>query len=290
MRIIKAARGRMTSPFGAKNVPGANVKSHGGTDWGHGNATKDDLRIVAPAAGTVTVAGWFGTYGNRIVIDHGRDENGDHWETLIAHLAEFLAEVGEWVEQAEEVGVMGNTGTKYVHCHQELRKNGRQVDPALYLVATGGGANTTPAQATDPQEDELPTTAQVWDEPQPSLGKNAPSIVLRDANSAAQEARDGVNDIKWVKHRNIDAPTDVVLADTLVTAQLGNAKLDALTAAVATLAASAGLDPARVEAAVESAVKDAVAGGIQISTTLSDDSLASIARAVADEQSRRLSQ
>ncbi|KQQ22524.1 hypothetical protein ASF48_04900 [Rathayibacter sp. Leaf299] len=209
MRIIKAARGRMTSPFGAKNVPGANVKSHGGVDWGHGNATEDDLRIVAPAAGKVTVAGWYGTYGNRIVIDHGRDENGDHWETLIAHLSEYIAEYGDQVEQAEEIGVMGNTGTKYVHCHQELRKNGRQVDPALYLTATsGGGANSTPATNN---ESEIPVQIP-W-----NGGSQPAETVLANTLRGVQETLDIVRDFDGAPV-TLEDGGEVTLATVLVAA------------------------------------------------------------------------
>lgn len=228
------------------------------------------------------VVWWSGVWGyengKQVDFGHVAYHLGDGWAFMAS------SQVTSVVDPFINIGFVDLK--RYEKRFPNMRLEGWSYDHAgATLRPTNGGANTSPHQ-----EDELPTTAQVWDEPQQSLGKNAPSIVLRDANSAAQEARDGINEMKWVKHRNIDAPTDVVLADALVTAQLGNAKLDALTAAVATLAASAGLDPAWVEAAVESAVKDAVAGGIQISTTLSDDSLAAIGRAVADEQSRRLAQ
>ncbi|OOB90282.1 M23 family metallopeptidase [Rathayibacter sp. VKM Ac-2630] len=255
MQIIKAARGRMTSPFGAKNVPGANVKSHGGTDWGHGNATKDDLRIVAPAAGTVTVAGWFGTYGNRIVIDHGRDENGDHWETLIAHLAEFLAEVGDQVEQAEEIGVMGNTGTKYVHCHQELRRNGRQVDPALYLAATGGGATTVtaPPEEYDMQLSDIIEIDDLKGGKQKvyiSTLLNHLFVHVTAAADAAKVAAAGSRDQPFpstvmVNEKGEPQPVTMgILADhTRVILGGVDARITALTAAVQTLALAQGVDP-----------------------------------------------
>jgi hypothetical protein len=139
MRIIKAARGRITGHFGDQDVPGANVRSHLGIDIGHGDMTAADLRVGAPAPGTVTAAGWSGTYGNRIIIDHGLDADGVHWASLLAHQDAFKTAVGTTVTYDTEIGVMGSTGGNWpVHLHQELRRNGRPVDPEPFLTSTAG--------------------------------------------------------------------------------------------------------------------------------------------------------
>lgn len=140
MRIIKGAPGRITGHFGDKGVPGANVPSHLGMDIGHGEMTAADLRVGAPAPGTVTAAGWFGTYGNRIIIDHGRDAAGVRWESLLAHLRTFKTTVGKVIPAYDvEVAVMGGTGGDWpVHLHQELRRNGVPVNPELYLTSLAG--------------------------------------------------------------------------------------------------------------------------------------------------------
>ncbi|MEF3405782.1 murein hydrolase activator EnvC family protein [Agromyces sp. CCNWLW203] len=137
MRIIKAARGRVTGQFGDRNVPGANVPAHLGMDLGHGDMTPDDLRVGAPAPGTVTAAGWSGTYGNRLIINHGRDAGGDRWESLLAHLSAFRVGVGaELGTYGAECAVMGGTGGNWpVHLHQELRRNGVPVNPEHYLAS-----------------------------------------------------------------------------------------------------------------------------------------------------------
>lgn len=133
MRIIKAARGRITGHFGDTGVPGAHVPAHLGMDLGHGDMTPADLRVGAPAPGVITAAGWQGTYGNRIVIDHGGG-----YESVLAHLSEFVR-TGGGVNTDTEIAVMGGTGGDWpVHLHQELRYNGVPVNPEDYLTGTAG--------------------------------------------------------------------------------------------------------------------------------------------------------
>lgn len=131
MRIIKAARGRITSPFGAVNVPGANVSRHLGMDLGHGDMTPADLEVVAPASGIVTAVGLQGTYGLRVVIQHGGG-----WSSLLAHLAAADVAVGDQVTQGQPLATMGSSGGDWpVHLHQELRLDGVPVNPEDHLTA-----------------------------------------------------------------------------------------------------------------------------------------------------------
>lgn len=137
MQIIHCARGRITTRFAEDIGRGF---PHRGIDLGHGDATVDDLRIVAPAAGRVVAAGRDGSYGNRVIIDHGAG-----WTSLIAHLSSYNVRVGQDVEQGKSIAVMGNTGTVYVHAHQELRLNGVWVDPELHLSTTTTAADKVSA-------------------------------------------------------------------------------------------------------------------------------------------------
>ncbi|KQQ22869.1 hypothetical protein ASF48_06955 [Rathayibacter sp. Leaf299] len=129
MKIIKAARGRVTGHFGATNVPGSNVPSHLGTDIGHGDQTEEDLRVNAPAAGKVIAVGKQGTYGLRVLIDHG-----NRYESLLAHLSAVHVAVGENVAEGQHIARMGNSGGNWpVHLHQELRLNGVFLNPEKYF-------------------------------------------------------------------------------------------------------------------------------------------------------------
>ncbi|RZU66743.1 peptidase M23-like protein [Microterricola gilva] len=144
LQIIKAARGGITGHFGDTDVPGANVKRHGGMDIGHGTKTAADLLVVAPAAGRVVFAGERGTYGLCMIFDHG-----DGWESLLAHLSEVTVHPGSEVAQGQAVAVMGDTGGDWpVHLHQELRLAGTQLDPEKYLTNTPVGGAGTPITTT----------------------------------------------------------------------------------------------------------------------------------------------
>ena len=76
--------------------------------------------IRAALGGEVIVAkgsGWNGGYGNYIVVRHS---NGT--QTLYAHLSSLSVGAGEYVEQGQTIGGMGNTGRSTgTHLHFEVR-------------------------------------------------------------------------------------------------------------------------------------------------------------------------
>lgn len=124
------------------------MAKHLGIDIGHGDMTADDLKVIAPAAGTVTAVGEQGTYGLRVIIDHG-----DEYSSLLAHLSSSaFVTFGQKIAQGGRVGVMGHSGGDWpVHLHQELRLHGIPIDPEPFLTGTAG-TTTTP---TDPEEDDM---------------------------------------------------------------------------------------------------------------------------------------
>jgi murein DD-endopeptidase MepM/ murein hydrolase activator NlpD len=93
---------------------------------------EDGSHVLAAAGGTVVKAknnGW--GYGKHIIIDHG---NG--YLTYYAHNYKLLAEVGDVVEQGQEIAIIGATGNAdSVHLHFEVRQNGKVKDPEDYLPA-----------------------------------------------------------------------------------------------------------------------------------------------------------
>jgi murein DD-endopeptidase MepM/ murein hydrolase activator NlpD len=85
--------------------------------------------VVAAAAGTVIVAGWFGGYGNLVVVDHG---NG--FATAYGHNTSVTVGVGQLVAQGQLISYSGSTGhSTGPHVHFEVRVNGTAVDPLGYL-------------------------------------------------------------------------------------------------------------------------------------------------------------
>jgi murein DD-endopeptidase MepM/ murein hydrolase activator NlpD len=94
--------------------------------------------IYATADGTVKDVGFTTSgFGNRVVINHGYG-----YETLYGHMYRFKARVGQKVKRGEVIGYVGNTGKSTgPHCHYEVHRGGRPVDPIYYFYN-----DLTPAQ------------------------------------------------------------------------------------------------------------------------------------------------
>ncbi|MDR3271439.1 MAG: peptidoglycan DD-metalloendopeptidase family protein [Peptococcaceae bacterium] len=85
--------------------------------------------FVAAAGGSVVSAGWNGSYGYTIVIDHG---NGV--ATRYAHASKLLVSGGQSVSKGEVIGLVGSTGNSTgPHMHFEIIINGDTVNPLNYM-------------------------------------------------------------------------------------------------------------------------------------------------------------
>lgn len=128
----KPAFGPITARFGPRpdRPAGANF-FHRGTDIGAGYGSP----IYAAHAGTVTYAGWFGTYGYWIEID-----DGDGIQTGYAHIRPggIFVRVGEHVEAGQNIASVGATGAATgPHLHFETRENETAVDAEPFMSARG---------------------------------------------------------------------------------------------------------------------------------------------------------
>ena len=112
----------VTSAFGWRDHPiDGEEKFHTGVDLGAEYGTP----VGAIWAGKVVYSGWYGGYGNVIVIDHG---NSVH--TLYGHFAELAVEADQVVSEGQLIGYVGSTGySTGPHLHLELWKNGQYIDP-----------------------------------------------------------------------------------------------------------------------------------------------------------------
>jgi murein DD-endopeptidase MepM/ murein hydrolase activator NlpD len=117
-----------TSGFGVRNDPFLRGPAmHTGLDF------RADIGepARATAAGTVTMAGRNGGYGNMVEVDHG---NG--FATRYAHLSAIDVEIGQTVRIGQIVGKTGSTGRSTgPHLHYETRVDGEAVDPQKFLRA-----------------------------------------------------------------------------------------------------------------------------------------------------------
>jgi len=116
----------ITSPFGWRTHPILGYqKFHAGMDFGAEYGTV----IYAADSGTVIFAGWYGGYGNAVIIDHGGGLT-----TLYGHTSQLYVSEGEVVQKGQPVAAVGSTGfSTGPHLHFEVRANGEPVDPAQFL-------------------------------------------------------------------------------------------------------------------------------------------------------------
>ena len=116
----------ITSSFGFRIHPiNKTGHNHTGTDiW-----APEGAKIYAVLPGTVKAAGEAGSYGNRVIIDHG-----DGVSTLYAHASKLLVSVGDTVEQGDTIALVGETGAATgPHLHIEVRINNVAQDAMNYL-------------------------------------------------------------------------------------------------------------------------------------------------------------
>ncbi len=85
--------------------------------------------IVAADAGKVIYAGWMGTYGNCVFIDHG---NG--YSTRYAHASALAVSEGDEVQIGQTIAYVGSTGNSTgPHLHFEVLYSGSLTDPFNYF-------------------------------------------------------------------------------------------------------------------------------------------------------------
>jgi murein DD-endopeptidase MepM/ murein hydrolase activator NlpD len=90
-----------------------------------------DSPLRAPAPGVVTKAGYWGSYGRMVEVDHG---NGI--VSRYGHMNKILVAEGDWVDFRQDIGTMGRSGRATgSHVHFEVMFSGTPVDPANFLKA-----------------------------------------------------------------------------------------------------------------------------------------------------------
>ncbi len=118
--------GPITSPFGMRTDPvTGRYQLHSGIDIGAGYG----VPIQASADGIVLYAGWYGGYGNAIILDHGSGLS-----TLYAHCSAMYVTEHQYIQRGQVIGAVGATGwATGPHLHFEIRVNGVPVDPLSRL-------------------------------------------------------------------------------------------------------------------------------------------------------------
>lgn len=118
----------VTSPIGARVAPGGiGSTNHQGIDIGAAYGTN----ILASKSGTVLLAGWYGGYGNCVIIQHGY---GGYYTTY-GHMSRILVYEGQEVSQGQVIGLVGSTGNSTgPHIHFEIHEAGEVKNPLDYFT------------------------------------------------------------------------------------------------------------------------------------------------------------
>lgn len=121
--LTKPVSGIISSRFGVRSS--IRSSAHTGLDI----ATSTGTPVGAAASGTVTFAGWKGSYGNLMVITHS---NGV--QTYYGHCSKLYCSAGDTVSQGQTIAAVGSTGNSTgPHLHFEIRVNGVAYNPQNYL-------------------------------------------------------------------------------------------------------------------------------------------------------------
>jgi len=120
-------KGWISSSYGGRVDPFTGKQAfHSGIDF---SGQKGSI-IQAMADGVVIWAGKRGNYGRLVEIDHGAE-----YVTRYAHLSATNVTVGQKVEKAQAIGVMGKSGrATSAHLHFEVLKKGHKVNPWPFLA------------------------------------------------------------------------------------------------------------------------------------------------------------
>lgn len=95
-------------------------------------AGQEGKAVKAAAPGKVVYSGnGLISYGNLIIIKHSRS-----YLSAYAHNRKLLVKEGQMVKIGQKIAELGKTGTEKPHLHFEIRKNGKPVDPLLYLPSS----------------------------------------------------------------------------------------------------------------------------------------------------------
>ncbi len=84
--------------------------------------------VRAIAYGRVAYSDWLRGYGLLMIIDHG-----DGIMSLYGNNESLLYEVGDWVETGSNIGSVGSSPVNGDGLYFEIRKDGKAMDPALWI-------------------------------------------------------------------------------------------------------------------------------------------------------------
>jgi len=118
--VAGALRRKYGTPRGSGNL-------RWGGDWFE---APHHTKVSAVAPGQIIFADWLRGFGLMVIVDHG-----EGFMSLYGHNATLLKETGDWVDSAEIIAHVGDSGGRAdTGLYFELRRDGRPVDPVVWLA------------------------------------------------------------------------------------------------------------------------------------------------------------
>jgi murein DD-endopeptidase MepM/ murein hydrolase activator NlpD len=124
---VDKRRSASVSGFGYRIHPVyKTLRMHTGIDF----AAKTGTPIYATGDGVVVdPKGNQSGYGYVVIINHGYG-----YQTLYGHMSKVTVKMGQRVTRGQLIGYVGNTGLSVApHCHYEVIKNGKKIDPVHFF-------------------------------------------------------------------------------------------------------------------------------------------------------------
>jgi len=123
---LDSSTGLYTSMYGDRYSPyGDSMEFHNGVDI----AIRNGTAIKAVRSGLVFAAGWRDGYGYTVEIQHD-----DGYYTFYAHCSKIFVKTGDWVNQGDQIALVGSTGRSTgSHLHYVVMRHGQLLNPFKYL-------------------------------------------------------------------------------------------------------------------------------------------------------------
>ena len=120
-KMLIPVKGRVKHAYGQPRTAGLHWQG-----WLISANIGTEVRSIA--RGRVAYSDWLRGYGLLMIIDHG-----DGFMSLYANNESLLHEVGDWVEPGAGISTVGTSPLNGNGLYFEIRKNGKAMDPAVWL-------------------------------------------------------------------------------------------------------------------------------------------------------------
>jgi septal ring factor EnvC (AmiA/AmiB activator) len=126
---VQSGKGNLPMPVRGPVMYAFGQPRTGGIRWqGWLIGSPAGTEVSAVAHGRVAFADWLRGYGLMIIIDHG-----DGFLSLYGQNESLLRDIGDWVGPGETISIVGSGVSNNQGLYFELRRDGKAVDPAVWL-------------------------------------------------------------------------------------------------------------------------------------------------------------